>query len=271
MNDRGSTSLRTLAFGELDLSVWGAAWIRGSATFSTPTSSTPTSAASVAPTGQERFVALGAGDRTIVAAALLHDGGESEDWRLEGDGVELTISATGAAVAGSGADGPSGFHQLCRVHGRVRLDGTGREIDCIGRRGGYPDGVVAERLDSVRDVSAWFEAADGLAVVALRPGKSRGQETDLVTAVVFGSDVPHTITDPRLSTTYTASGQPLRAGVELWLGDDEEQQYPRRALGEAVGAGATGRVGRFEVLAQPFRWQSRGREGAGVYLLARQG
>jgi hypothetical protein len=85
---------------------------------------------------------------------------------------------------------------------------------------------------------------------------------------VFDSDAPHAINDPRLSTTYTAAGRPLRAGVELWLGDDEDQQYSRRALGEAAGPGATGRAGRFEVRAQPFRWQSRGRDGAGVYLLA---
>lgn len=263
MNARGSTSFATLAFGELDVSLWGAAWIHGPAT---STSSSP-----VTPTGQERFVALGAGDRAIVAAAALYDGSESEDWRLEGDGVELAISATGAALAGSAADRPSGFDQPCRVQGRVMLDGAEREIDCIGRRGGYGDGFGPERLESVRDVSAWFEPADGLAVVALRPRKARGQDSDLVTAVVFDSDAPHTITDPRLSTTYTTSGQPLRAGIELWLGDDEEQQYPRRALGEAVGAGATGRVGRFEVLAQPFSWQSRGREGAGMYLLAHQG
>jgi hypothetical protein len=254
-----SASFRTLTFGDLGASVWGAAWIHGES-------------------GQG-FVGLGAGDRQITPAASLHDAGESEDWRLEGDGVELTASAMGIALAGSGsgsgsasragADGPSGFDQLCRVHGRVALEGAEREIDCIGRRGAYGEGVDVERLESVRDVSAWFEPADGLALVALRPRKSRGQDGDLVTAVVFDS-APHTITDPRLSTTYTAAGRPLRAGVEMWLGESEGEQYPRRALGEALGDGATGRAGRFEVSAQPFHWQSRGRDGAGMYLLARQ-
>ncbi len=51
MNARGSTSFATLAFGELDVSLWGAAWIHGPAT---STSSSP-----VTPTGQERFVATG--------------------------------------------------------------------------------------------------------------------------------------------------------------------------------------------------------------------
>jgi hypothetical protein len=251
MTARGAPAFRTLAFGATDMSFWGAAWMHGP--------------------GPEVFVGVGAGDRAITAVAALYDGGESEDWRLEGHGIELTASLTGSDVAPSRADPASGFDQLCRVHGRMLLDGTEREIDCIGRRGVYAEGSDVERLESVRDVSAWFEPADGLALVALRPRKSRGQDSDLVTAVVLDSDAPHTVDDPRLSTTYTASGQPLRAGVELWLGDDDEQQqHPRRALGEAAGAGASGSVGRFEVLAQPFRWQSRGRDGAGVYLLARQ-
>jgi hypothetical protein len=251
MTAPGSTAFRTLAFGATDMSFWGAAWLHGA--------------------GPKVFVGVGAGDRAITAPATLHDGGESQDWRLEGDGIELTASSTGADLGLSRADPASGFDQLCRVHGRVLLEGTEREIECIGRRGAYAQRSDVERLDSVRDVWAWFEPGEGLALVALRPRKSRGQDSDLVRAVVFDSDAPHTVDDPRLSTTYTASGQPLRAGLELWLGDDDEQQqYPRRALGEATGAGATGRVGRFEVLAQPFHWQSRGRDGAGVYLLARQ-
>jgi hypothetical protein len=250
MTARGSTAFRTLAFGAIDMSFWGVAWMHG--------------------TGPEVFVGVGAGDRAITAAAALHDGGESEDWRLEGDGIELTASSNGIGVEPSAAEPASGFDALCRVHGRLLLDGAERDIDCIGRRGAYAQRSDVERLESIRDVSAWFEPADGLALVALRPRKSRGQDSDLVTAVVFDPDTRHTVDDPRLSTTYTASGQPLRAGLEFWLGDDDEQQHPRRALGEAAGAGAAGQVGRFDVLAQPFRWQSRGRDGAGVYLLARQ-
>jgi hypothetical protein len=245
-----TSSFRTLAFGDLETSVWGAAWGHGP--------------------GQQDFVGLGAGDRSITPDAILREAAESGDWRLQGEGVELTASATGAALAPSGADRPSGFDQLCRVQGAVVIDGAELEVDCIGRRGAYAEGFDVDRLESVRDISAWFEPIDGLALVALRPRKSRGQESDLITAVVFDPDAPRTITDPRLSTTYSAAGRPLRAGVELWLGDDEDEQYPRRALGEAVGDDAAGQVGGFEVRAQPFRWQSRGRDGAGVYLLARR-
>ena len=53
-------------------------------------------------------------------------------------------------------------------------------------------------------------------------------------------------------------------------GDDDEEQYPRRASGETLGVAATGRLGRFDVLAQFVRWDSRYGDGAGVYVLAQQ-
>jgi hypothetical protein len=242
--------LRTVAFAALDASVWGVAW--------------------VAAPEQRSFVALGAGERSGTAAAALHGHGDGDEWRLDGPGVELSASPTGAAVAAAGAGDGSSFDQLCRVRGRVVLDGSERELDCMGRRGAHGHGVKLDRFESVRDVSAWFAPSDGLALVALRPRKSRGQDSDLVEVAVLDPEATAPVTDPRLSTTYTAGGQPLRAGVELWLGDEEEEQHPRRATGEAVGAGAGAKIDGFEVRAQPFRWHSRGRDGAGVYLLARR-
>ena len=248
MSDGASTPLRTVAFGELDASVWGAAWTPGP--------------------DQNGFVAVGDGERSGAAGATLRAGADDAEWLIEGDGVELTASPVSAAVAtGIG----SGFDQLCRVHGRASVDGAEREIDCIGRRGGHGDGVKLDKFDAVRDVSAWFAPEDGLAVVALRPRKSRGQDSDLLEVAVLDPETTSAVQDPRLSTTYSISGQPLRAGFELWLaGDVEDRQFPRRAAGEAVGVGASSRCGGFDVLAQPFRWRSRGREGAGVYLLAQR-
>jgi hypothetical protein len=241
-----STPLRTVAFAELDLSVWGVAWMPAAERL--------------------RFLALGAGDRCDTLAATLEGDRADDDWRLEGAGVRLTATPTCAAAPSAG----TGFDQLCRVHGQVVLAGAEREIDCIGRRGAHGDGVKLDKFESFRDVSAWFEPDDGLAVVALRPNRSGGQDSDLVDAAVLDPQTTAPVTDPRLSTTYTAAGQPLRAGLELWLGDDEEEQYPRRAAGEAVGAGAAAQIDGFDVRAQPFRWHSRGRDGAGVYLLARR-
>ena len=62
-------------------------------------------------------------------------------------------------------------------------------------------------------------------------------------------------------------------GLELWVAagdEDDEEQYPRRASGETLGVAATGRLGRFDVLAEFVRWDSRYGDGAGVYVLAQQ-
>jgi hypothetical protein len=121
-------------------------------------------------------------------------------------------------------------------------------------------------------VCAWFDPAHGLSVVALRPRKARGQDADVLSAVALEPEGPLAIEDPRLSTTYAGDGRPLRVSLELWVsaGDDDEEQYPRRASGETLGVAATGRLGRFDVLAQFVRWDSRDGDGAGVYVLAQQ-
>jgi hypothetical protein len=83
------------------------------------------------------------------------------------------------------------------------------------------------------------------------------------------------VSDPRISTTYGADGEPTRAGIELWIGvpasgDGEEQtehQYPRRLAGEALGARIDWVVDGLSLHAALFRWHSHHRDGPGVYLL----
>jgi hypothetical protein len=239
--------MRTLAFGELDASFWGVAW-------------------SPAP-GAAGFVGLGDGSSGALSGAELQGVGERGDWHLDGDGLQLTASPAEGDTAVIEA---TGFDQLCRVRGRAVLGGIEREIDCIGRRGAHGEGVNLDRYEAVRDLCAWFEPGDGLALVALRPRKSRGQDADLIDAAVFDPERTLVIAQPRLSTTYTGDGRPLRAGLELWLGDEDEEQYPRRATGEAAGDGAAGALEGYDVRARPFRWRSRGRVGVGIYLLARR-
>jgi hypothetical protein len=91
----------------------------------------------------------------------------------------------------------------------------------------------------------------------------------VVTAAVLDPQGTAAVADPRFSTTYTAAGKPLRASFELWLGQAEEE-FPRRAAGEAVGPAASLHVAGMDVRAALFRWHSRGLDGAGVYILARR-
>jgi hypothetical protein len=252
--------LRTLVFGSLETLTWGAAWMLSPA----------------AP----GFGCVGAAGAHVLLSAALHGESEDQEWRLDGDGAELTASPAGEAVRIAAAPG---FDQLCRVRGRFVVDGTWYDVDCLGQRRARDEPLELDRLASLRDVSAWFEPADGLALTALRPRTARGHDADLITASVLDSEAPAAVADPRLSTTYTADGRPARAGLELWLagdpdvaegedGDDgEAREYPRRAAGEALGVGVSSRLGELDVRAELFRWHTKELEGAGVYLLARRG
>jgi hypothetical protein len=239
--------LRTLAFGSLEGSPWGAAW-----------------SASAAPV--VALVGVPALSPVVVTGAGLDGAGSDGQWCLRGEGVDLAVTPQSEPVRFTESDD---FEQLCRVSGRAMLDGEEREVSCLGRR--------AERtvfdlrdFDSVRDVAAWFEPDDGIGLVALRPRRGRGHERDSITAAVLDSAGAAVVADPRLSTTYDDRGAPLRAGLELWMDGDEATQYPRRAAGESLGAGADAELDGLVLRAELLRWHSRGREGAGVYLLARR-
>jgi hypothetical protein len=253
------TALRTLAFG--DGSVWGASW--------------SSSAVGTAVT------AVGAGSQTTILPDLhLPDGdaGAADEWRLDGEHLALLVSPAAEIVDVQAAeDGIEGSDQLCRVTGRF-----GRhDVDCLGLRSWWTDSLDLARFESIRSASVWFEPAEGFALTAFRPRKAKAHKDDVLAAAVIGADGSAPVEDPRLSTTYAADGWPTRAGLELWLAaagdasseeeeeeEEEHRPYPRRASGEAIGARAQAAVGELELRAQPFRWHSRGKPGAGMYLLA---
>jgi hypothetical protein len=248
------TPLRTLAFGELDpAGVWGAAWIAGS--------------------DGPALAALGGGGAAAARSDLtLSDGAEGGEWQLDGGAAALLVAPAGDAVAVQASeDGIEGWDQLCRVTGRFERDGTEHSVDCLGLRSWWSGAVDVERYESIRAVSVWFEPDEGLTLTAFRPRKAKAHDRDVLAGAVIAPDVSATVEDPRLSTTYVGEGWPARAGIELWLaGEEPERQYPRRASGEATGARVQALAGSLEVRAEPFRFHSRGRDGAGAYLLARR-
>lgn len=196
-------------------------------------------------------VLLGAGPETRLVEAQLEpaEGG----LRLGGEGLELAVSPDGRAT-GSGM-----------------IAGTERRIEAPAWR--LPVGRTGD-FDSLRLAAGWFDDQDGLALLALRSPKARGQESDRIEAVLVEAAKAQTVNDPRLSTTYTGDGVPARAGVELWVsepGADSESssERPHRAAGEAVGTRTSWRADGLELGAQPFRWHSQGRDGDGVYVLGR--
>jgi hypothetical protein len=243
------TALRTLAFG--DGSVWGASWSADSA--------------------GATVTALGTGsEATVVPDVRLSDSDSGSDagleWRLEADGVALVAAPVGEPVdVQATPDGLTGSDQLCRVTGTFGSN----QVDCLGLRSSWSGDVEPAQFESIRVVAVWFEPDEAFALTAFRPRKVKHHDGDLLAAAVITSDGSAAVEDPRLSTTYAADGWPARAGLELWLaGEEPERQYPRRASGEAVGPRAQAGAGELELQAEPFRWHSRGRDAAGMYLLA---
>jgi hypothetical protein len=250
----GLPALSTLAFGDLDGTVWGAGWFPGAA--------------------DEGLTILGAGGRQPVVVtghppAELAPGG---DWHLDGAGQLVIASAAEPVAVQVPGDQIDGYDQLCRVTGRLDLDGDEREIDCLGVRTWFSGPIDLERYGSIRVVSTWFEPDEAMTLTAFRGRKAKSHDGDAVAAAVIGPENSTHAEDPRRSTTYEAGGWPVRAGLELWLpgAEDSEQQYPRRASGEAAGVRAQTQTAALELRAEPFRWHSRGRDGAGMYILAQR-
>jgi hypothetical protein len=250
MSLTAANHLRTLAFGDISGGMWGAAVHT-----------------------DRPVLVFGDSSGGTWSAALPADGWvlEGVGWRLIGDGVELHVLPGGEAEEmESGKEDASadlsGCDELCRVRGTVAIGGQERKLDCVGTRC-VIDGVDAGSLGSARMVSGWFDRDEAFMLLALRASGAVGQESDLVAATLFDPEGWVPVDDPRLSTTYAASGLPSSTSLELWIGEGD-QEFPRRVAGEASGDGATMQVQDAELRVIPLRCHSRGREGTGVYVLA---
>jgi len=250
------SGLRTVAFGDLGSGTWGAALAAAAETLVIVADS-PEVAREDAPAHAH-------------TTARLDGSGPDEDWRITGEGLELSITAVGEPAHATGGEPErTGFDQLCRVSGRFETaDGSAHAVASLGIRGAREGSLEARRFEALRSVAAWFEPSDGLALAAFRGAGAAGQDRDLISAAVLDTESSAPVEDPRLSTTYSAEGWATRAGLELWLDGDEDQQLMRRASGEAVGARGEAAAGTLELRAELFRWNSHGRDGAGVYLIA---
>ena len=247
-------ALRTLAFGDIEGAVWGAGWFSDAAD----------GALTILGAGE----APPAGVRSQAPTEQTLDGA----WQLDGASPLVVAPAAEPVALQLPQDQFEGYDQLCRVTGRLNLDGGEHEVDCLGVRSWFPGPIDVERYESIRAVSTWFEPDEAIALTAFRARKAKSHDGDLIAAAMIGPENSTAADDSRLSTTYEAEGWPLRAGLELWLPspEDSEQQYPRRASGEALGARAHAQTATLDLRAEPFRWHSRGRDGAGMYILARR-
>jgi hypothetical protein len=260
--------LRAVAFGTPDGSLWAAAVDLGQP-------------------------ALVVGTKAAGLAAAYHlVWSEQPDgsWRIEGDGVgvDLTVTpisgppektdpveATGPAEATDDDERPASplpppgpnAPQLCRVTGTVHVDGD-VSVDCGGVRVLTAPARSAKAAPaSARLVAGWLDDGGAVALSAVRPRNASHQDDDVVSAALFDPDAWIGVTDPRLSTTYDASGLPTRTNLELWVGQGEDE-FPRRTAGEASGQAGSVVGDGVSLQVNLLACHSRGHEGVGVYALA---
>jgi len=187
-------------------------------------------------------------------------------------GFSLTFDAAGAPAEfdaeepAAHAGGMTGYEQLCHVHGTVHLGSETRDVRGLGQRGhmwGAPDW---DRIDAARYVGAWLDDGSAVILRAVRPaGATFADEASW--AAVVGTGGSLRVDEPRLSTTYDEEGRQQRAGLELWVG--EEDSYPRRVTGEVL-CGSTLDLGPLRLDCAFLRWRMGGRSGVGRYDLLRR-
>jgi hypothetical protein len=202
-------------------------------------------------------------------------------WRAafdgDGGGFELELTALSPpielspATEVSAVSGTEGYEQLCHVTGTARIGERRVAIDCLGQRGhqwGIPDW---EALESARTVSAWLGPDSAVIVQGARTEGSDGHDEEALTGLLLEGAGPGAVItemdDPRLSTTFDAAGRQRRAGMELWVGPEDE--FPRRVAGEAL-CGTSLELGRLRLDSAFFLWRSEGRTGVGRYELLRR-
>ena len=195
--------------------------------------------------------------------------------RFEDDphGFDLVFEASGPPAEvepsepAARAGGMSGYVQLCHVRGSVRAGGRAHEIRGLGQRAhdwGEPDW---ERIGSTRTLAAWLEDGSGVALLAVRPAGAPGHEGEAAWAALLAAGGNLRVDTPRLSTTYDDDGRQRRAGLELWVGEDDA--YPRQATGEVV-CGSTLDLGQLRLDCAFFRWRMDGLTGIGRYDVLRR-
>lgn len=240
--------LRALLFGDVEGGVWGAA---------------------VSAPEPVLMLCDGAGASLTRGPEQAVWSADGRGWRLAGDGLELHVEPGGEGAGQTAPDAGEalgGFQELCRVRGTAALGRPQRRVDCIGTRC-VVEGLEAGAVASARMVSGWFAEDDAFMLLALRSAADARHADDLVAATLFDPEGWVPVADARLSTTYTGAGEPSRTNLELWVGEGENE-FPRRAAGEAAGTRTSFAAGRLRLHGTSLRCHSRGHDGAGVYLLA---
>ena len=183
---------------------------------------------------------------------------------LEGDvGFELEFEAVSPPAETGELGGMEGHEKLCRVRGTA----AGRPIDCLGQRGRAWGTADWSRIALTRSLGAWLDEGPSVFYSAVRPADAESHADEAHWGALLDAEGAVAIDDPRLSTTYDGDGHQRRAGLELWVG--EEDDYPRRGAGQVL-CGSSVELGQLRLDCAFFAWTLDGREGVGRYDVLRR-
>ena len=176
--------------------------------------------------------------------------------RVRGRLAARGVRADSAAMAG--------HERLCRVRGTA----AGRPIDCLGQRGRSWGTADWSEIALTRSLGAWLD--EGRRSSDRRCGRRARQshaEEAQWGALLDARGRGARCADPRLSTTYDGDGHQRRAGLELWVGEDDD--YPRRGAGQVL-CGSSVELGPLRLDLAFFGWTLDGRRGVGRYDVLRR-
>ncbi len=268
----GDTDAVTFSWGDRGSGLYGLARV---ATGLSADGAEQPSALAVVFSGREPLgaVAVAGADAPDTVSASVEE--PLRRWTVRGGGelafdLEFTATTPSAELGGrdkaAKAGGLQGYEQLCRVAGTVRVEGRSRSVNGLGQRGhawGNPDW---DKIALTRTVGAWFDDGSGVVIGAVRPDGVTVHADEAIWAATLDGERARIVDDARLSTTTDEAGRQIRAGLELWVGKDDD--YPFRGTGEVV-AGSTLELGSLRLDVAFFRWHVEGRTGTGHYDVIR--
>jgi hypothetical protein len=178
-------------------------------------------------------------------------------------GFELEFEAASPPAEFEPLGGMEGHERLCRVCGTA----AGRPIDCLGQRGRSWGTADWSEIALTRSLGAWLDEGPSVVYSAVRPAGAESHAEEAQWGALLDADGAVAMADPRLSTTYDGDGRQRRAGLELWVGEDDD--YPRRGAGQVL-CGSSVELGSLRLDLAFFGWTLDGRRGVGRYDVLRR-
>jgi hypothetical protein len=209
-------------------------------------------------------------DQVLAASAEAGPGFGSEGGaaRVDIDGVaaSLELAPMGEPIEISGDRAGSERLAVCRVLGELTANGKTHRLACLGVHSDITAEADADQVSLTRSIAVAFSDGGLLALRAARPqGAAEHGDEEVVAAVASPEGELIRVREALVSTQYDPAGRQVRATLELWPEEgDEDPRPPLRAAGSIV-CGTSLALGDGRLDLAFFRWSMDGRPGLGRY------